>query len=150
MLKFESQLRWELFEVKNYIKNKVAPEVHQFFIDAFIGQINFAVELTKITAAILLDAVVDVKEYLTVSSAVQTAIENNFGLLIGFATVEEIDFCVGNVASFDPATFECFCESGFVLRDLATQTQSCDVEISFVEVVFIEFLGTLSRLNQEL
>ena len=127
------------------ISKKVAPEVHQFFIDAFIGQINFAVELTKLTATILLDAVVDVKEYLTVSSAVQTVIENNFDILIGFATVEEADFCVGNFASLDLVTFECTCDSGFVLRDLETQIQSCDVEISFVEVVMIEFLGTLSR-----
>ena len=119
--------------------------MHQFFIDAFIGEVNFAVELTKITATILLDAVVAVKEYLTVTSKVQTAIENNFELLVGFATVEEADFCVGDLASFDLATFECTCESGFVLRGLETQIQSCDVEISFVEVVMIEFLGTLSK-----
>ena len=118
--------------------------MHQLFINAFIGEINFAVELSKITATILLDAVVAVKEYLSVSSAVQTAIENNFELLIGFATIEGADFCVGDVAEFDLATFECTCDSGFVLRDLETQIQSCDVEISFVEVVMAEFLGTLS------
>ena len=110
-----------------------------------MGEINFFAELSKITATILLDAVVAVKEYLTVTSKVQTAIENNFELLVGFATVEEADFCVGDLASFDLATFECTCESGFVLRGLETQIQSCDVEISFVEVVMIEFLGTLSK-----
>ena len=92
----------------------------------------------------MLDAVIAFDDYLTVSTAVKKAIENNFELLVGFATVEDTDFCVGNLASFDLATFECTCESDFVLRDLETQIQSCDVEISFVEVVMAEFLGTLS------
>ena len=101
--------------------------------------------MSKIDADLLLDAVVAFDEYLSVSSAVQTVIKNNFELLVGFATVEEADFCVGDLASFDLASFECTCESGFVLRDLETQIQSCDVEITFVEVVMVEFLGTLSK-----
>ena len=120
---------------------KVELDFHQLFTTAFFGVINFNVELSKIDAALLLDAVVAVKDYLTVSTGVKTIIENNFELLAVFATVEEADFCVGEVESFDLATFECTCKAGFILRDLETQIQSCDVEISFVEVVMIEFLG---------
>ena len=101
--------------------------------------------MSKIDADLLLDAVVAFDEYLSVSSAVKTVIKNNFELLVGFATVEEADFCVGDLASFDLASFECTCESGFVLRDLETQIQSCDVKITFVEVVMAAFLGTLSE-----
>ena len=120
---------------------KVELDFHQLFTTAFFGVINFNVELSKIDAALLLDAVVAVKDYLTVSTAVKTIIENKFELLVGFATIEEADFCVGDLDSFDLATFECTCKSGFVLRDLETQIKSCDVEISFVEVVMVEFLG---------
>ena len=123
---------------------KVAQDVQSLFTAAFFAEINFNVELSKIDADILLDAVVAVKDYLTVSAGVKTIIENNFELLVEFATVEEADFCVGDLDSFDLATFECTCKTGFVLRDLETQIQSCDVEISFVEVVMIEFLGKFS------
>ena len=121
---------------------KVELDFHQLFTTAFFGVINFNVELSKIDAALLLDAVVAVKDYLTVSTAVKTIIENKFELLVGFATIEEADFCVGDLDSFDLETFDCTCKSGFVLRDLETQIKSCDVEISFVEVVMVEFLGT--------
>ena len=123
---------------------KVAQDVQSLFTAAFFAEINFNVELSKIDADILLDAVVAVKDYLTVSAGVKTIIENNFELLVGFATVEEADFCVGDLDSFDLATFECTCKSGFILRDLETQIESCDVEISFVEVVMVEFLGKFS------
>ena len=124
---------------------KVGQDVQPLFTAAFFAEINFNVELSKIDADILLDAVVAVKDYLTVSAGVKTIIENNFELLVGFATVEEADFCVGDLDSFDLATFECTCKSGFALRDLETQIQSCDVEISFVEVVMVEFLGSIFK-----
>ena len=127
--------------------SKVGQDVQPLFTAAFFAEINFNVELSKIDADILLDAVVAVKDYLTVSAGVKTIIENNFELLVGFATVEEADFCVGDLDSFDLATFECACtKSGFALRDLETQIQSCDVEISFVEVVMVEFLGNFSLI----
>ena len=124
---------------------KVGQDVQPLFTAAFLGDINFNVELSKIDADILLDAVVAVKEYLTVSSGVQLVIRTNFELLVGFATVEEADFCVGDLESFDIATFECTCQSGFKLRDLETQIKSCDVEESFVEVVMVGFLGTIFK-----
>ena len=120
---------------------KVAQDVQQLFTTAFFGVINFNVKFSTIDAWILLDAVVAVEDYLAVSTGVKMIIENKFELLVGFVTVEEADFCVGEVESFDLATFECTCKAGFILRDLETQIQSCDVEISFVEVVMIEFLG---------
>ena len=120
---------------------KVALDAQQLFTTAFFGVINFNVKFSTIDAWILLDAVVAVEDYLAVSTGVKMIIENKFELLVGFVTVEEADFCVGEVESFDLATFECTCKAGFILRDLETQIQSCDVEISFVEVVMIEFLG---------
>ena len=143
------------FEAGIVIAAEVVDANIEAFVQAFIAIFSFDIDVTTVEVALLVQAVeaafaVVVDFEADISIAI-TFIEAQFTFLVQFCVIVIEDFCIGPIADGIAAdfftTFTCECapedDSGnaLALRLLPTGVSSCDIEVGFVQYIFVQFLA---------
>ena len=143
------------FEAGIVIAAEVVEANIEAFVQAFIAVFNFDIDVSVVEVSVLIEAVnaafavvVGFEADITVAI---TFIEAQFVFLVEFCVLIIEDFCIGPVADGLADTFfttfacECAADDGngnaLALRLLPTGVSSCDIEVGFVQYIFVQFLA---------
>ena len=143
------------FEAEIVIAAEIVDANIEAFVQAFIAKFSFDIVVTDVEVAVLIEAVnaafAVVVDFEADISVAITFIEAQFTFLVEFCVIVIEDFCIGPVADGIAdaffTTFNCECaaedDSGnaLALRLLPTGISSCDIEIGFVQYIFVQFLA---------